>query len=593
MKNIENNRLKNTKFNKNRGAADIYILAIMFILLIIIIVFSSFRTIMLSEVIYTIDDAVVDSALGAITPNNTDETPNIGQIIVNTPDNTGDTVAKNVEYTDQEKEIIASEMTTDVSKYTTEADKEKWSKYNISSHPFTGPEVTYKKEIGCSLKYPSTDEYYHYSQSKIDSRNLKPTDTQMHTLLNRLGSLINNNLSNSTNIKQPEIIDAFDTKEVENTLKIKNSDLKVNSFVGDYLASDIDITRLEAYSVYKYTLARRHIYASPWFKYEVKVDGVWKGPYTWDGENILDSKEIADSKSSRTTIKLSRKKEDGTDIKTEAIRDMVNATDKNCNGIEIKVSGLITDPNPNAPALNKMKEFESRDRTAYNMRSIMPLIFFENTGITCQTSWYDYTVEGKHYTNELNKEYGFLWNNDPHSAILIDKNSLTEVNDNTPYKDKTKVYNKPADYIIGQGKIPVIPIEGYTSYIYVKGNSGAIKRKYNSFASRTPDVDSDSDSKDSRISRKGITNKDVRITFGDYDNNGTPDDETSVTGYEKPFGYKDDTKRPKIFNTSLYVEAKYTVKTFITGDMFNIGPYSTKDVRVSKLVSLTKGENPE
>lgn len=591
MKNTENNRFKNIKSNKNRGAADIYVTAITIILLVLIIVFFNFRTIMLSEVIYTIDDAVVASALGAITPNITDETPNIGQILIDTTDNTGDTVAKNVEYTDLEKEIIASEMTTDVSKYATEEDKEKYSKYSTSSRSFTGPEVTSKKEIGYNLKYPSTDEYYHYSQSKADSRAPKPTDTQMCALLNRVGSLINNNLSNSTNIKQPEIVDTFDPTEVGEALKIKNSDLKKNSFVGDYLASDIDITRLEAYSVYKYTLARRHIYASPWFKYEVKVNGVWKGPYTWDGENVLDSAEIATSSSPE--IELSIKK-DGTNLKTKAIRDMVNATDKNCNGIEIKISGWINDPNPNAPALNKMKEFESKDKAAYNTKAIIPLIFFENTGITCQTSWYDYTVDGKHYTNELNKEYGFLWNNDPHSAILINKDSLTEVNDNTPYKDKIKVYTKPDDYIIGQGKIPVIPIEGYTSYIYVKGNS-ITKRKYNSFSSTATNT---VDTPETCIST-GIANKDARITLGDYDYNGKPgvaatlDDEASATEYKKPFGYEDDTKRPKIFNTSLYVEGKYTVKTFITGDMFNVGPYSTKDVRVSKFVSLSKGEKPE
>lgn len=602
MKNTEN---KDVKPNKNKGAADIYLFAIMFMLLVIIIVFSSFRTIMLSEVIYTIDDAVVASALGAITPNNivvenafgvtTPNNTDTGQLLITTDDNT-EAVDKNVrkikkgEYTPAEKAIIESESVTDATNLIWELENAKTnndealtsileteiakkSQYSSSSVFVTGAGEKFKKAVG-------------YDNTKTNSRTPKPTDTQMYTLLSRVGSLISNNLSNSTATKQPEIIDTFDTTKVGNALKIKNSDLKTNSFVGDYLASDIDITRLEAYSVYKYTLAKRHIYASPWFEYEVKVNGVWKGPYTWDGENILDSDEIA--KSSSPEIELSIKK-DGTITKTKAIKDMVNTTDKNCNGIEIKISGFIKDPNSNAPALNKMKEVESRDKDAFENRATTPLIFFEDTGITCQTSWYDYTVEGKHYTNELNKEYGFLWNNDSHSAILINKNSLTEVNDNTPYKDKTKVYTKPDDYTIGTGKIPVIPIEGYASYIYVKGNSGAIKRKYNSFSSTATNT---VDTPKTCIST-GIANKDVRITFGDYDNNGTLDDEASADEYKEPFGYKEASSRPKLFNTSLYVEAKYKVKTFITGTMFNIGPYNTKDARVSKLVSITKGENPE
>lgn len=550
MKNIEN---KDVKPNKNKGAADIYIFALMFMLLVIIIVFSSFRTIMLSEVIYTIDDAVVASALGAITPDIT----STEQIIV-----TDDTPTTEADYSSTEKQIIASERALDAS------DKNK-SEYSTSTEFKKADTITNKKIV--------------YNK---DSRYIKAADSQMHKLLNRVGSLISNNLSNSTTTKQPEIIDAFDKAEVGDALKIKNSDLKTNSFVGDYLASGIDITRLEAYSVYKYTLARRHIYASPWFIYAVKVNGVWQDGYTWDGNNILDDTTIKNDKK----ITLSTKDSTGKNVETTAIRDMVNTTDDKCRGIEIKVSGFISTPGSNAKAVEfdtKYKTQKDIDKAAYNNRATTPLIFFEDTGITCQTSWYDYTVEGKSYTNELNKEYGFLWNNDPHSAILIDKNSLTEVNDNTPYKDKTKVYNKPADYIIGQGKIPVIPIDGYASYIYIMGKG--IQRKYNTIASTST---STADTIDTCIST-GITNKDVRITFGDCDNNGTLDDEASVDEYKEPFGYKEASSRPKIFNTSLYVEAKYTVKTFITGTMFSKGDYNTKDVRVSKFVSLTKGENPE
>ena len=554
MKNTENGRFKNIKPNKNRGAADIYILAIMFILLILIIVFSSFRTIMLSEVIYTIDDAVVDSALGAITP----DINNTQQIIVTDNNSTTE------DYTPTEKQIIASERTLDAS------DTNK-SEYSTSTEFKKADTITDKKIV--------------YNKNL---RPLKAVDSQMHKLLNRVGSLISNNLSNSTTITQPEIIDAFDKVEVGNALKIKNSDLKTNSFVGDYLASDIDITRLEAYSVYKYTLAKRHIYASPWFKYAVKVNGVWQDGYTWDGNNILDDTTIKNDDSMKIT--LSTKDSTGSNVKTTAIRDMVNTTDDKCRGIEIKVSGFISTTGSNAKAVEfdtKYKAQKDIDKAAYDNRATAPLIFFEDTGITCQTSWYDYTVEGKHYTNELNKEYGFLWNNDPHSAILIDKNSLTEVNDNTPYKDKTKVYTKPDDYTIGAGKIPVIPIEGYASYIYILGKG--IQKQYNPISSTST---STADTLDTCIST-GLSNKDARITFGDYNNDGTLDDEASATEYKKPFGYEDDTKRPKIFNTSLYVEGKYTVKTFITGDMFNIGPYSTKDVRVSKFVSLSKGEKPE
>lgn len=550
MKNTEN---KDVKPNKNKGAADIYLLAFMFMILVLIIVFSSFRTIMLSEVIYTIDDTVVASALGAITPN----INNTQQIIVTDNNSTTE------DYTPTEKQIIASERTLDASN-------------------------TNKSEYSASTEFKKADTI---TDKKIVYNKNKPliaADSQMHKLLNRVGSLISNNLSNSTTITQPEIIDAFDKVEVGNALKIKNSDLKTNSFVGDYLASDIDITRLEAYSAYKYTLAKRHIYASPWFKYAVKVNGVWKDGYTWDGNNILDDTTIKNDDS--MIITLSTKNSTGSNVKTTAIRDMVNTTDDRCRGIEIKVSGFISTTGSNAKAVEfdtKNKAQKDIDKAAYDNRATAPLIFFEDTGITCQTSWYDYTVEGKSYTNELNKEYGFLWNGDSHSAILIDKNSLTEVNDNTPYKDKTKVYTKPDDYIIGQGKIPVIPIDGYTSYIYILGKG--IQRKYNPISSTST---STADTLDTSIST-GLSNKDARITFGDYNNDGTPDDEASADEYKEPFGYKGASSRPKIFNTSLYVEAKYKVKTFITGTMFNIGDYNTQDVRVSKLVSLTKGENPE
>ena len=338
------------------------------------------------------------------------------------------------------------------------------------------------------------------------------------------------------------------------------------------MSSDITITRLEIYNLYRYTLAERHVYASPYMSYT--VNGV--SGYTWDGYNMDGTK------STKPYITLSN----GTS--TNAVRDMINNTAMGSSGkttgIDISVSGFlsrVSDINNEEsfkdlmqelyPAMvipgrvpswmtgvtdsdydmyNLMKGLWKTDLEAWNNRSSYPLIFWEDTGITCQTSWWD-------SGNYLKYSYGYLWNNSSQKVIKITDNVLTTD---------------------ASGRL-LLPIEGYAVYGYVADKS--ITTRYNNFSNLA-------DSTNGTLSRKVD-----RVILGDFNADGSIEDKSS-TGKV----YENRKKDAEICYTGVYMEVTFDVVMFpnnstdpnSTDSFLNLAAFSTQPVTQARLVTITKND---
>lgn len=596
---------KSIILNKKDGNITSLISGLMFLILVIILIMFNFRVNMLSEVFYNIDDALTASTLGAATPNTDaymhsylrdelgnviNEYPEQGQIVLQdtTLDSSSLVSYKQGEMHDgkywNEQVVVVSELNSNL------INNGRYDAGSVSdvSNIYTSPSSN-DKRIGYSNEYTSSSEFENYTNFKINNRTITNNDNFALQSINTLLNLTYTNLTQS--LSAPKVISL---KNVADNFCIKKDSVLDYTFLGDYLSSDINLTRLEMYNLYRYTLAERHVYASPYMTYTVAIDGIPLGNnYTWDGYNMDGTP------SSATPIILSKPiiLENGTEItETNEVRYMINNTAMGSygktTGIDITVSGFlsrISNSDEEAfkdlmqelyPAMvipgrepdwfdtenadesdydmyNLMKTLWKVDLEAWNNRDNYPLIFWEDTGITCQTSWWDYTKsDGNTYVNELNKYYGYLWNNSSQNVIKIDNNILV-----TDTQDRL-----------------LLPIEGCSTYLYVVGKSSTLGQ-YNNFS----------------VEGSILLNKVASVKLGDANPDGTNissiDDDTLDNSFGNIYK-KRKTADTDLYYSGIYMEVVFDVATFPVNNsnnsLWNLGDFGTQTATQSRLVTITK-----
>lgn len=560
--------------DKKDGNITSLLAGLMFLMIVIILVMFNFRVTMLSEVFYNIDDALTASTLGAATPNTdaymgSTDYPEQGQIVLQDTLDTSSLVNYKQDGATgfgnyNEQVIVTSELNSNL------INNGRYDAATVSNpNDFSSQsDAAALKRLGYTSAYDSSDEYSSYITYKNTTRTID--DTEVYTLkaVNDLLDVTYTNFTQSL-VAAPKVTSLTN---VADNFCIKKDSVLDKAFLGNYLSSDITITRLEIYDLYRYTLAERHVYASPYMTY--KVNGV--SGYTWDGYNMDGTK------STKPNITLSN----GTT--TNAVRDMINNTAMGASGkttgIDISVSGFlsrVSDINNEESFKDLMQELYPAmvipgrvppwmtgvtksdydmyrlmeklwevDLAAWNNRSSYPLIFWEDTGITCQTSWWD-------NGNYLKYSYGYLWNNSSQRVIKITDNILTTD---------------------ASGRL-LLPIEGYAIYGYVADTG--ITTKYNNLSELA-------DSTNGTLSRK----KD-RIKLGDFNADNSIDDKSS-TGKV----YENRKKDAEICYTGVYMEVTFDVVMFPNNstdpnskDSFlNLAAFSTQPVTQARLVTITKND---
>ena len=569
---------KSIILDKKDGNITSLLAGLMFLMIVIILVMFNFRVTMLSEVFYNIDDALTASTLGAATPNTdaymgSTDYPEQGQIVLQDTLDTSSLVNYKQDGATgfgnyNEQKIVRSELNSNLINNGRYDAATVSNPNNISSQS----DAAALKRLGYTSAYDSSDEYSSYITYKNTTRTID--DTEVYTLkaVNDLLDVTYTNFTQSL-VAAPKVTSLTN---VADNFCIKKDSVLDKAFLGNYLNSDITITRLERYNLYRYTLAERHVYASPYMSYT--VNGV--SGYTWDGYNMDGTK------STKPYITLSN----GTT--TNAVRDMINNTAMGSSGkttgIDISVSGFckytIEDDGAKGndndfkdlmqelyPAMvipgrvpdwmtgvtdsdydmyNLMKALWQVDLDAWNNRSSYPLVFWEDTGITCQTSWWD-------SGNYLKYSYGYLWNNSSQKVIKINNSVLTTD---------------------ASGRL-LLPIEGYSVYGYVADKN--ITTQYNNFSELA-------DSTNGTLSRKAD-----RVILGDFNADGSIEDKSS-TGKV----YENRKKDAEICYTGVYMEVTFDVVMFPNNstdpnnkDSFlNLAAFSTQPVTQARLVTITKND---
>lgn len=540
---------KKVLLNKHEGNVTSLISGLMIMTIIIIILMFNYRVMMLSEVLYNIEDAVTAAALGGATPNYNEYTtstsyPTGGQLVMHAP-----TTSTTTTYNSTEQVVSNSEAASG---------SIQGGFYNSTSS-VTGPTV---KSFGLPSGYSS------YVQYKSDIRTISVSDVTTLATINNVSNLMYSNITNST-VGASRVSATNNSSAIANAMTVSKQNVVNKSFLGSYTSSNIDVTRMEVYNIYRYTLARRHVYASPFFTYT--VNGV--GGYTWDGYNVYGT-------SVGTPITLSN------GVSTRAVRDMVNMTQyidgTRTGAITISISGyqidneetlkdviqargmLIDIPgrvtvssHPDAPVITPNYTAYNIILARYNLDmglwgSRASLVFFEDAGATYQSDWWS-------ASNTLKRNYGFMWDNNTSTAIPIYYAPTGADNLVHPTKAEGGVRN-------------LLPIEGYSSYLYIKDRG--ILTAYNNFSSSN-----------------GVLNANCKqpITLGDYNkatSSGADDYSTAGTVYANR------KTNASLYYSSVYVEAAYDVFTFPrnegAGDnMWHLSEFGKSSVLTSKLVSLT------
>lgn len=565
---------KSIILDKKDGNITSLLAGLMFLMIVIILVMFNFRVTMLSEVFYNIDDALTASTLGAATPNTdaymgSTDYPEQGQIVLQDTLDTSSLVNYKQDGATglgnyNEQKIVRSELNSNLINNGRYDAATVSNPNNISSQS----DAAALKRLGYTSAYDSSDEYTSYINYKNTTRNIDSTEAYTLKAVNDLLDVTYTNFTQSL-VAAPKVTSLTN---VADNFCIKKDSVLDKAFLGNYLSSDITITRLEIYNLYRYTLAERHVYASPYMSYT--VNGV--SGYTWDGYNMDGTK------STKPYITLSN----GTS--TNAVRDMINNTAMGSSGkttgIDISVSGFlsrVSDINNEEsfkdlmqelyPAMvipgrvpswmtgvtdsdydmyNLMKALWQVDLDAWNNRSSYPLVFWEDTGITCQTSWWD-------SGNYLKYSYGYLWNNSSQKVIKITDNVLTTD---------------------ASGRL-LLPIEGYAVYGYVADKS--ITTRYNNFSNLA-------DPTNGTLSRKVD-----RVILGDFNADGSIEDKSS-TGKV----YENRKKDAEICYTGVYMEVTFDVVMFpnnstdpnSTDSFLNLAAFSTQPVTQARLVTITKND---
>lgn len=228
--------IKKLIIKKNNGNVTSLIFGQLFIFLMIVWCLFSYRLTILNAVFNYVDDSLTGSCLGAALVN-VEEYGKSNQLIIH--NNEG---YKKTNWETEEGKILLSELNfgSDITLTEADLDKKQVMDYDYRNNPI--PEENYK-------------------------------DTYLRRALSAFAYCMSYNLSNgrSEHVYRAENIigDVSGTGGYQNIKTINHDSILNESFLGDYITSDIEVTRFDIYSVYRDRLAARHVYASEYLLYSI------------------------------------------------------------------------------------------------------------------------------------------------------------------------------------------------------------------------------------------------------------------------------------------------------------------------------------
>ena len=563
------NKLKRLVFHKQKGNMTSFFIGIMFIMVLIILMLIAIRTVMVSESLYFIDDALTGSVLGGATANemeygrsnqillqNADEA---GYIKYTSAGKTGDNSARNG-WEKIEADILISEL-------------------NYNSTVFAVYEYLPDKMIK--------------DTSATGVRQIKTTDKEMLENIASMLNILHINLTNSNgdtvddsrfsgllDVDKQSLslytTDKVTNERVLNALTITNDEMS-NSLLNDYIVSDVKVSRLEVYNVYRQTFAERHVYASENMVYKIV------NKQTNKSSSGLTYEELRTNRTQTASKKIN-------DPDSKGFIDASTNSILNDSRYDIYVMWQETLPDADAYKEQLRQQRLSNDKlffgsnigtSNFNGVDSEGYIKAENVGAICYTDTavtyqqaYDKNkkehsgegINGAYYIN--NREYyGFMY---PMNVIYNnDDNTLTTAET----VDEAIVEITDSTYRYGETKLRSA-IEGYTVYSYVLDSvtssgdtqiSNPYQGKYIDLSTKTTPVN--------------------HLVLGCFNSSDTaPDDRTTDVNANH---YKSRVEGGKIYNTTLYLELTFTMSTFReVNSLFSFGDMGTYPVTIGRLVDI-------
>ena len=242
-------KFKKVITHKNSGNTTSLILGQMFMFMLIILSIFNFRSMMLNAVFNYIDDALTTSCLAAALVN-VEEYGKSNQLIIHDND----------EYKEVTKEAGRDSSWTPV-----EADI-LLSKLNYGSDiTLTESDLDPKRVLDVESRFNPSDD---------------TNDLYLRRAISAFAYCMNYNLSNG-NCNMSPYPNPSESGMLSNVSpdggmlrsgvnKISLSDVLSKSFLGNYIVTDIEVSRFDIYSIYRQNLAQKHIYASQYMSYNGK-----------------------------------------------------------------------------------------------------------------------------------------------------------------------------------------------------------------------------------------------------------------------------------------------------------------------------------
>lgn len=262
--------LKKLLLNKNRGNITSLIYGQLFLIICVIWGLFNFRIIMLNTLFRYIDDGLTSSLLGAALIN-VEEYGKSNQLVIHDNDEYIDTLTEEYAqgWTENEASILLSELNYGSSVKLKAESLEHKRMLNLSSRDFESTSNVSVDEI-------KSDEYL-----------TKSLDSFAHTMTY--------NMSNGINSLPSTLSNAGDFSGDSSIIKTRKAG---SFFISSYVTSNILVNKMAICNVYRANLAKRHVYASDWMRYnglEYDNDAIYKHlddvtdiTITWADTSLVD-----------------------------------------------------------------------------------------------------------------------------------------------------------------------------------------------------------------------------------------------------------------------------------------------------------------
>ena len=556
-------RFRELVLHKQSGNMTSFFIGIMYIMVVIILMLIAIRVTMVSECLYYIDDALTGAVLGGATANEA-EYGRSNQILLQNTDDAG--------YID----YISSKYNTGL------ADNSARNGWEQKEADILVSELNYNSTVFADYTYLQQKKIKDLEANGVRSINIE--DEELIDNISDMLNVLRINLTNSVVSEEgsgrfsgslnPEVYDyrlysggTVTDSALLNALTVKDSELS-ESALDEYVVSDIKVTRLEVYNVFRQTLADRHIYASENLKYMIQAKT--NSHATVTSVSDLTYQELKNNIYSAESGKSGKIVPDTNSILNDSRYDIYIIWSEASAESDAYRELLRQQRLANDTAF-----FSGKTLTSYVKADTVGAICFTDTAVTYQQAYDRLTKnssgEGEYYIN--NREYyGFMFPmNVNYEDTAANNQDDTVVSAQTI--DAAAVSIVDPTYRYGREKLRSA-IEGYTVYSYVLDGIGT-----------SVDTQISNPNQGNYIDLSGETTPVSRLILSDFNNDASAVDDrthdnTSIYNKSKEEG-------GKIYNTTLYLELTFKISTFgEVNSLFSIGEANAQEVVVGRLVDI-------